>query len=175
MGGAPFSIGQKRRIDPDDLGDLIGERQQLFELFGRDGLVLGTRVADDLIFIHFLIGGKDGPCFESSCGQLGRKAGQIEQFWRRGLFQGRRIDDDRARFEIDVDFFRRLETLPFFIDIHVAVFVLETQFIKRFLFVAVHFFELIADHLDHGGFEPSLAEHGLAVAIGGRDPGELHG
>ena len=57
LAGGP--VGADSGIDPDDRADLVHEGQQLIELLGCDLLVLGTRIADHLVLIHFLVAGQD--------------------------------------------------------------------------------------------------------------------
>ena len=116
-----FAIRKQFGLDADDLRDLVGQGKQLLKLFGRDRLILGSRIADDLILVHFLVRGQNCFRFQPLGGELGGQSRQIKQAGRRRLFQCRRVDDNRAGFDGDIDFLRRFEPGRFRLDEHIAI------------------------------------------------------
>ena len=89
-------MGEQRRIHTDHFGDLIDKRKQFAELFRRDLLILGTRVAHDLVFVHLLICLQDICRLEPLLRKDSGQSGEVEELSGGGVFLRPRILYDRA-------------------------------------------------------------------------------
>ena len=155
-------MGEQRRIHTDHSCNLIDKRKQFAELFRRDLLILGTRVAYDLVFVHLLVCLQDICRLEPLLREDSGQAGEVEEFSGGSVFLPPGILYDSAVVQLrKVYLIGAIEPDIFGVvglsGKDVAVLIFETRLVKRLADIFVIGFQLVAGQFDHDRFQPALA------------------